>query len=383
MINAFQHSIICETLTMWAAEAAAGFPAVHEAIYELLSMLAIEFEACSAAMEPIQESAEEICAELVSLEPVAGLSGAIVPLATIRSHELDKHALFRCPVPHWGITDFLGLHRGCTVTLRKELGKSPELASCLETGRTAVSYSNSADPWMPPEGKTVEFFREPAACPFCSAPLMRRFLGHRPELVCPNQDCEVHAGEALRKFVAVGGMAIPGITDEVVMQLAMAGKIRSVVDIYELDIGDFMEACHNSYTDAYLMVKSVARSKLKPMHMLLDALGFPGISRDDTPALSRCIAGAGGMARVASDPKAAGKFRRLAREADLREDKVDIVAKGLAKKARAVARLSELGVAQVAAGDDGKPLEFNRDGSVRKRPGMKRGKPGRKMRRRR
>ena len=386
MINALQHSIICETLTMWAAEAAAGFPAVHEAIYEVLSMLAIEFEARAAALEPvaadIQASAEEICAELVTLEPVAALEGAIVPLATIRSHDLDRHSLFRCPVPHWGITDFLGLHRGCTVTLRKELGKDPQLFSCIDTGRSTDTYSHAAEPWLPPEGRHVELFSEPDSCPFCSSPLMRRFSGEHPEVVCPNRECRAHAGEDLRKFVSVGGMAIPGITDGIVSLLAMSGKIHSVVDLYELDMEDFMEACHVNRTDAYMLVKMVERSKLKPMHMLLDAMCIPGISREDTPALARCLAGAGGMARVASDRKAAGKFLRLAREADVGEAKAAAVVSALSKKAKAVARLAELGVAQVAAGDDGKPLEFNRDGSVRKRPGVHREKPGKRMRRR-
>jgi NAD-dependent DNA ligase len=96
-------------------------------------------------------------------------------------------------------------------------------------------------------------------------------------------------------------MGIPGITVGVVEQLLMEGKLDTVESLYTLTVKDFMDACHVSYTDAYVLMKSVERSKLKPMHMLLDAMGIPGISREITPALAACITDAGGMGALVDD----------------------------------------------------------------------------------
>ena len=382
MIDAEQHSIICETLTIWAAEFAAGFPSVHETIYEILSMIAIEFEACAAAagsvrsaipaMEEVSAGCEEISAELVSLEPAMGLAGAIVPVAGIRNIELDHSTVFRCRVPHWGITDYLGLHRGCTVTLSKEMGKSPELASCADTGRRAVAYSPLHGCWHPPEGKACEMFRRPECCPYCGMVLVSRYEPHET-IACVNPECKTQIGDRLVRFVTVGGMGIPGVTEAVVEQLLMEGKLDTVEGLYSLTVKDFMDACHISHTDAYVLVKSVERSKLKPLHMLLDAMGIPGISRESTPMLAACMARAGGMgALVDPDPgraaRAAARMSSSAARAGFTGKAVQCVLDFLFKHREMVSRLVELGVAQEAA-----PVEFKEKRKKGKR--MRRRKP--------
>ena len=363
MINAAQHSIICETLTIWAAEFAAGFPSVHETIYDILSMLALEFEACSsvagtvsAAMPAIEEAAaecEEISAELVSLEPAMGLAGAIVPVAGIRTAELDSSTVFRCRVPHWGITDYLGLHRGCTVILSKSMGKSPELASCRETGRHAGKYSPLHGSWYPPDGFSPEIFRRPELCPFCGKSLVCRQDIHGV-IACVNPECRTQIGDRLVRFVTVGGMGIPGITEGVVEQLLMEGKLDTVEGLYSLTVKDFMDACHVSYTDAYMMVKSVERSKLKPLHMLLDAIGIPGLSREASPMMAMCISRAGGMGSlVAPEPRkaaqAAARLSAIAVKAGFSGKAVQCVLDCMFRYRDMVSKFAELGVAQEAA----------------------------------
>ena len=387
MINSIQHSIICETLTIWAAEFAAGFPTVHETIYDILSMLAIEFEAYTAAMGsviqslPIIEEAamenEEICAELVSLEPAMGLAGAIVPVAGIKNHELDQSNIFKCKVPHWGITEYLGLHRGCTVTLRKEMGKPPELASCRETGRDAGTYSPLYSKWMPPEGHSMELFNRPETCPFCGKALVIR-KGEHEVLACVNPECKTQIGDRLIRFVTVGGLGIPGITEWVVEQLLMEGKLDTVEGLYGLTLKDFMDACHVSYTDAYVLMKSVERSKLKPMHMLLDAMGLPGISREATPLLAACIAGSGGMgALVDDDPvkmaKTVAKFTSKAVKVGFSGKAVQGVVDYFIKYKEMVKKLVEMGVAQEAA-----PVEWKEKKKRVRGRKMKRRKPRKK-----
>lgn len=364
MLNANQYSIVCETLYLWAAEFAVGNPPVHSAIYNILAMLALEYETQSALrgsplapgepQEESEENCEEICAELVSLEPAMGLSGAIIPVAGIRNNELDYSTVFRCRVPHWGIPEYLGLHRGCTVALRKEMGKSPELAACMDTGRRTRAYSPLFGKWVPPEGHSLEIFVRPEACPYCGHALVHRECpGGHELLACVNSECKTQIGDRVLRFVKVGGMGIPGITEEVVEQLLMEGKLDTVESLYSLTVKDFMDACHVSYTDAYLMVKSVERSKIKPMHMLVDAMGIPGITREISPVVAACITWAGGMGSLVSDDpetvaRSVTRLTTRALKVGLSETAVKQVVDYFFKNRTMVRKFVELGVAQVS-----------------------------------
>ena len=351
MINAIQHSIICETLTIWAAEYAAGFPSVHEVIYDLLTVMAMEFEACASAVESVVsfveggvETCEEIYAELVAVEPAIGLNGVIVPVATIRNSEMGQSDLFRHRMPHWGMSDYLGLHDGCRVTLKKRIGCAPELYGCVDTGRNSDSYTGGAR-WVPPEGHGRTMFTTPALCPFCGD----RVVSDREDIVCVNPDCRSKVGSRVARFVSVGGMAIPGMTERVVDQLLVAGKLERVEDLYSLKVADFIDACHVTHTDAYVLFKSVERSKLKPLHMLLDGMGIPGIGREETPVLAECISAAGGLSKLVSDMD--GFYAGFIREAESRSVSGNAVAsfvKFSRNNIESIGRFVELGVAQVA-----------------------------------
>ena len=335
MITALQHSILVDTLTVWAAEFAAGLPTVHQAVYDILAVLVAEFEACSAVVEEAvmvaEESAEEIAAELVSLEPAVGLSGTIVPVATIRNDELyTRHRM-----PHWGIPGYLGLQKGCKVILRKRMGMPPELSGCSETGRHVDGY-------------VVGDYERPVSCPFCEGDLV---YSVDESLACRNADCKSQLGDRLVRFVTVGGMGIPGITEKVVEELLVAGKVDSLDGLYGLKTQDFMEACRVSYTDGYMMMRMVERSKLKPLHMLLDGLGIDGVSREMTPRVAWCIAGSGGLKAMLSEDQseasgAVAKFGSKCAKMGVGSFAVQSVVSFLAKNRDMMRRFVELGVAQ-------------------------------------
>jgi DNA ligase (NAD+) len=223
----------------------------------------------------------------------------------------------------------------------------------------------------------MELFNRPETCPFCGKALVIRKAEHEV-LACVNPECKTQIGDRLVRFVTVGGMGIPGITENVVEQLLLEGKLDTVEGLYSLTVKDFMDACHVSYTDAYVLMKSVERSKLKPMHMLLDAMGIPGISREVTPILAACIAGSGGMgALVDSDPlkmaKAVAKFTARAVKAGFTGKAAQGVVDYFFKYREMVLKLVELGVAQEAT-----PVEWKEKPKRTRGKRMKRRKPRKK-----
>jgi len=362
MINAIQHSIICETLTIWAAEYAAWFPSVHDVIYDIIMSVAMEFDTCAAAVEQAvmlveggageaMDVCEEIGAELVDVEPAIGLSG-IVPVLKIRNDELGSK-LFRHRLPHWGMLDYLGLHRGCRLRMRKRLGELPELSECLDTGRTIDKYSESKgiEPVQRDDAET-EWFSRPSVCPYCGCNLGYR-IGDGDEAtedwICHNPECKSQVGVKLMRFVSVGGMGIPGMTERIVDQLLVAGKIESVVDLYTLKVSDFVEACHLTHTDAYVLYRSIDRSRMKPLHMLLDGLGIEGIGREDTPLLAVCVSDAGGLSALATDvAKFFSEFGVSAAYRGLGSGIMRSFADYAGKNIEYLGRLAAMGVAQLA-----------------------------------
>ena len=356
MINAIQHSILCETLTIWAAEYAAGFPTVHQVVYDILSALVMEFEACAVAVEDAvmlatdgAEVCEEIGAELVGVEPAIGLAGTIVPVLTIRNDEMGS-GLFRHRMPHWGVLEHLRLHRGCRLLMRKRIGSTPELSNCLDSGKSTDTYGDC------PVGEFSEgTFRRPDACPFCSGHV---YCSEDESLVCANPECKTKIGDRIVRFVTVGGMGIPGITEKVVEQLLVGGKLDTVEGLYDLDVDDFMDACHITHTDAYMLVKLVSRSKLKPLHMLLDGFGLDGVGRDITPMLAWCIGECGGMKKMVSDEDSvvAKFFRELMKKCAKRgvdASVVEALRSFSVRNTAMIRKLVDLGVAQEPIKPDG------------------------------
>ena len=374
MINAIQHSILCETLTIWAAEFAAGFPTVHQVVYDILHAIVIEFEACAAAVEEaveVVEECEEIGAELVGVEQAIGLGGSIVPVLTIRNDEMGS-GLFRHRMPHWGILEHLGIHRGCRLKMRKRIGSTPELVECVDSGKTMDTYGVCPDR-NPQDGS----FRRPDACPFCGGHL---YCSDNEMLVCPNPDCKTKIGDRIVRFVTIGGMGIPTITETVVEQLLVGGKLDTIEGLYALDVDDFIDACHVTHTDAYMMVKLVARSKMKPMHMLLDGLGMDGIGKDVTPIMAWCIGECGGMRKMVSDEETVVTkfFKELSKKCmkhGIPSSNVKTLKEFSLKNRSMLRKLVELGVAQEPIRPDG--LKEEKPRAPRgKRMRRRKGKPG-------
>ena len=224
---------------------------------------------------------------------------------------------------------------GCRVTLRKRMGMPPELAGCADTG-------------MHVDGYVAGDYERPTACPFCGGELL---YSVDESLACRNADCKSQLGDRLVRFVTVGGMGIPGITEKVVEELLVAGKVDSLDGLYGLGTKDFMEACRVSYTDGYMMMRMVERSKLKPLHMLLDGLGIDGVSREVTPRVAWCIAGSGGLKAMLSDDQgeasgAVAKFGSKCAKMGVGSFAVQSVVAFLAKNRDMMRRFVELGVAQ-------------------------------------
>ena len=265
---------------------------------------------------------EEKETELLDIEQSIGMSGAITPVAIINPVHLAMTTVSRCSLHNWDVVDYLGLHRGCHVVIRKAGEIIPELVKCSETGRTKDGYEAERTlcdrkhvphvlPWVPqtPEQRNWPRYIRPATCPCCGGDLKCQVNNEGKELVawvCSNEECKTQIGGKLANFVSRECMNIMGIGDVLVEQLLEAGKLYFFTDFYKLGVKDFMEACGKTEAGAKKLMQSIEKSKGNYLHQLIEGFSIPGLGHQVAPAVAQCVKDAGGFIRLHTDEDCTG-----------------------------------------------------------------------------
>lgn len=265
---------------------------------------------------------EEKETELIDIEQSIGMSGAITPVAIIKPVHLAMTTVSRCSLHNWDLVDYLGLHKGCHVVIRKAGEIIPELVKCTETGRSKDTYEVErtkcdkdkiphVKPWVPTNGteKTYERYLRPINCPCCGGELKCQVNSEGKELVswvCGNAYCQSQIGGKLANFVSRECMNIMGIGDAIVEQLLEAGKLHFFTDFYRLTEKDIMEACGKTEAGSRKLVQNIEKSKNNYLHQLIEGFSIPGLGHQVAPAVSKCVNDAGGFNRICKEGESTG-----------------------------------------------------------------------------
>jgi DNA ligase (NAD+) len=124
----------------------------------------------------------------------------------------------------------------------------------------------------------------PERCPACNTPTVK------PEgsvwTICPNRTgCPGQVFQAVKHFV--GAMDIEGLGEENARRFLSEGLIENVADIYELTVDRLVELDRFADTSADNLVRAIEASKRQPFHLVLYALGIPGIGFVNARNLAR------------------------------------------------------------------------------------------------
>jgi DNA ligase (NAD+) len=124
----------------------------------------------------------------------------------------------------------------------------------------------------------------PARCPACGTETIK------PEggvwTICPNRaSCPGQLFQAVKHFV--GAMDIDGFGEKNAERFLNEGLIRNVADIYELTSERLTELEGFGEVSASNLLNSIEASKRQPFHLVLYALGMPGIGYVTARALIR------------------------------------------------------------------------------------------------
>jgi len=124
----------------------------------------------------------------------------------------------------------------------------------------------------------------PAHCPACGTPTVKPEEG--VWTICPNRTgCPGQVFQAVKHFV--GAMDIDGLGEQNAQRFLQLGLIENMADIYELSAERLAELDGFGELSGRNLVEAIEASKRQPFHLVLYALGIPGIGFVNARNLAR------------------------------------------------------------------------------------------------
>jgi DNA ligase (NAD+) len=137
----------------------------------------------------------------------------------------------------------------------------------------AQKAKDRGDPPSPPE-----------RCPACDTPTIKPEEG--VWTICPNRTgCPGQVFQAVKHFV--GAMDIDGLGEENARRFLDIGLIENMAGIYDLTVERLTELDGFGEVSARNLVEAIEASKKQPFHLVLYALGIPGIGFVNARNLAR------------------------------------------------------------------------------------------------
>jgi DNA ligase (NAD+) len=120
-------------------------------------------------------------------------------------------------------------------------------------------------------------YQMPSACPSCGAAVQR--LSREAVVRCQALGCPAQLHARITHFASTGAMDIDGIGERLAEQLVDAGLLRSVADLYSLDLAGLVALPSFGDTRARKILESIRISKTCPLSKVINALGIRGVGR--------------------------------------------------------------------------------------------------------
>jgi DNA ligase (NAD+) len=118
-------------------------------------------------------------------------------------------------------------------------------------------------------------YTPPDLCPTCLQPVEN--LPGEVAWYCVNAACPAQLVRNLEHFVSRGAMDIVGMGIRVVEQLAAAGMVRDLADLYTLTKEDLLSLEGFADKKAINLIQAIDESRSRPLPRLISALGMRGV----------------------------------------------------------------------------------------------------------
>lgn len=200
--------------------------------------------------------AEEVPTQVKSITIQVGRTGALTPVAELKSVQLAGTTVSRATLHNQDRIKELDLHLGDTVIVRKAGEIIPEVVKVIPELRpqNAIKYVI------------------PECCPECGERVIRP-IGEAVTR-CINSSCPAILKGTILHFCSRDGLDINGIGEKLVEQMVDKNLVRSVADLYDLTSEKLCQLERMGEKSAQKLIDAIADSKKQPWSRVLYSLGI-------------------------------------------------------------------------------------------------------------
>ncbi len=202
---------------------------------------------------------EEKETTLNEIEINVGRTGALTPVAIFDPVFLAGTTVSRAVLHNQDIITDKDIRIGDRITVRKAGDIIPEVVK-------SVAHAENSEPYFIPN-----------KCPICGAEALRD--DDEAVIRCQNFDCPAQLLRSIEHFASRNAMNIDGLGEAIVEQLVNEGLIKTVADLYQLDLQQLVALERFGKRSAENLLKSIENSKKNELNRLVFALGIRGIGQ--------------------------------------------------------------------------------------------------------
>ncbi len=200
--------------------------------------------------------AERARTRLLKIAVQVGRTGVVTPVAELEPVLLAGSTVSRATLHNAEELKRKDIREGDTVILEKGGDVIPKVVAVVESERPSDALQ----------------FVFPETCPVCEAGLVKN--ESEVAIRCVNSGCAAQLKGSIRHFASRTAMDIEGLGQALVEQLVDRELIRDVGDLYALDVEKVSELDRMAEKSARNLMDALERSKSRPFHNVLFALGI-------------------------------------------------------------------------------------------------------------
>ncbi len=202
---------------------------------------------------------EEKETTLNSIEINVGRTGALTPVAIFDPVFLAGTTVSRAILHNQDIISDKDIRIGDRIVVRKAGDIIPEVVR-------SVAHKDDSEPYFIPD-----------ICPICGAEAKRD--DDEAVIKCQNFDCPAQLLRSIEHFASRNAMNIEGLGEANVELLVNSSLVKTVADLYTLDIQELMTLDRFGRKSAENLIESIERSKNNELDRLVFSLGIRGIGQ--------------------------------------------------------------------------------------------------------
>lgn len=214
-------------------------------------------------------SAEQAVTRLLDIQCQVGRLGTITPVAHLEPVLLAGTTVSRATLHNADEIARLDVRIGDRVVVQKAGDIIPQVLEVQTSLRTGTEHP----------------FQFPTHCPACHSELVQSEV--EVAVRCENISCPAQVRERLLHYASRHAMDIEGLGDVLVAQLTGAGLVSRISDLYGLELDQLLSLERMGKKSAQNLLHNIEKSKGRPLHHFLFALGIRHVGSTAGKLLAR------------------------------------------------------------------------------------------------